>query len=262
MHDKEYELEPPPRTYRIAMLGASHVMGTGVLREQTFEALVEERLNAENDREAADNVEVLNFAVWAYRPIQQLKVLEERVLRFKPNAVFYVEHPGDNRRLIINLVEALMAGHMPPYPPLQEIIEQAGVDRETPEPIMRRKLKPHVDDMVAWLYGEIVATCKRNGIDAVFISLPTVSPDREPANFELAKAAGFKVVDLKGAYDGRKWWELVLSEWDSHPTPEGHQMVAKRLYGELRRGNLVPIGFRTPIKEETRESPVKQAKDN
>jgi len=241
MHDKEYSLEPPPNCYRIAMLGASHAMGTGVERDRTFEALLEQRLNAQNDGIEYDSVEILNFAVWAYRPIQQIKVLQEKVLPFKPNAVFYVEHPGDNRRLIVNLVEAIKQGIEPPYPYLRDVIKQAGIDSSTPEPIIRRRLKPFIDDMVAWLYRDLVRVCNEQGILPVYVSLPTVNPDQELANIEPARAAGFKILDLKGVYDGHKWWDLMVSKWDAHPTAEGHRLVAERLYDVMAEEGVIPV---------------------
>ena len=47
MRDQDYERSPPPNTFRIALLGPSNVMGWGVGDGETFEALVEERLNRE-----------------------------------------------------------------------------------------------------------------------------------------------------------------------------------------------------------------------
>jgi hypothetical protein len=257
MHDREYSQEPPPRTFRIALVGASHAMGTGVEQENTFEALVETRLNQENERTAYDQIEILNFAVWAYRPIQQIRVLQEKVLPFKPNMLFYVEHPGDNRRLVLNLVEAIKLGVDPPGDYLRQLIAQAGVDRSTPEPLIRRRLSPFIEDIISWVYKELVGTCQAHGITPVFISLPTVNPDQEPANFTLARAAGFKIIDLKGVYSGRNWWELILSEWDAHPTAEGHRMVADRLYRELRNEGVIPIGFRADFADRLEEDIAK-----
>ena len=45
MRDREYSLEPPAGVYRIALLGPSTAMGSGVEAHESFEALVEERLN-------------------------------------------------------------------------------------------------------------------------------------------------------------------------------------------------------------------------
>jgi hypothetical protein len=63
LHDKEDSLLPAPGTHRMAVLGASHAMGSGVVREQTFEAVLEDRLNRHTDGIPAKPYEILNFAV-------------------------------------------------------------------------------------------------------------------------------------------------------------------------------------------------------
>jgi hypothetical protein len=243
MHDKEYTLEPPAGSYRIALLGASYAMGTGVEREQTFEALVEDRLNRENTGGEWKRYEILNFSVWAYRPIQQISVLEKKVLPFKPNAIFYVEHPGDTRRLIVNIAEAISQDIPMPYPYVREICAQANVDSGVPEPIIKRRLRPYAGQIFSWIYQQMVRDCKENNIKPVFISLPPLNPETEESNIPLAAAAGFEIVDLKGVYDGHTWWDLCLSHWDPHPTPEAHQLIASKLYNEIVKTKVIPLGI-------------------
>jgi hypothetical protein len=252
MHDKEYSLAPPQGGYRIAMIGASISMGTGVTRDQTFEALVEDRLNRENGGAIEGHYEILNFSVWAYRAIQQIEVLEKKVLPFKPNALFYIEHPGDTRRVIINLAEAISHETPPPYPFVRELCERAHVNSRVPEPIIRRRLQPHAMEILSWVYNRMVADCRANKIQPVFISLPPVGPEQESPNIELAKSAGFNIVDLKGVYDGHTRWKLMLSQWDSHPTPEGHQLVAERLFQELGKTGVIPMPSRVEPSPQTK----------
>ena len=66
----------PPETLRIALLGPSHVMGNGVADGETFEALVEERLNREFATGPARRYEILNFGVDGYALPQQIAMLE------------------------------------------------------------------------------------------------------------------------------------------------------------------------------------------
>ena len=79
LHDKEYAQTPPAGCFRMALLGASHAMGSGVRREDTFEAVVEARLN----REAGGDpgcYEILNFSVYGYTPLYQIDVLNSKVV--------------------------------------------------------------------------------------------------------------------------------------------------------------------------------------
>ena len=153
----------------------------------------------------------------------------------------YVEHPGDVRRQLVNLAEAISHGIPLPDPYLRDLCAKANVDSTVPEPIIKRRLRPYAKEIFAWLYRRLVDDCNKNHIKPIFVSLPPLNPEDEEANISLAKAAGFEIVDLKGVYDGRTWWDLCLSEWDSHPTAEGHRLIAGKLYDELVKTGVIPI---------------------
>ncbi|MCI0435734.1 MAG: hypothetical protein L0271_19145, partial [Gemmatimonadetes bacterium] len=87
MRDRDYEQVPPANTYRIALLGASFVMGQGVNDHEPFEAVVEERLDREFTAGPAQRYEILNFSVPNFSPVQQLVYLEDKVFAFQPDAV-------------------------------------------------------------------------------------------------------------------------------------------------------------------------------
>ena len=76
-------------------------MGSGVTREETFENLLENRLNRERDSDESKSYEILNFAVSGYYPTNQIEVLEDKVLQFRPQTVFYVGHPGRRKACVI-----------------------------------------------------------------------------------------------------------------------------------------------------------------
>jgi hypothetical protein len=82
MRDREYEKTKPAGTFRIAILGPSHVMGNGVADNETFENLVEQRLNQTLVPGRYNRVEFLNFGVDGYSLPQQLALLEDRVFAF------------------------------------------------------------------------------------------------------------------------------------------------------------------------------------
>ena len=83
MRDQAYTLARPEKTLRIALLGTSYVMGSGVNNDETFEALLEERLNREAAGGKYTRIEILNFAVAGYTPTESLAVLEQRVFGFR-----------------------------------------------------------------------------------------------------------------------------------------------------------------------------------
>ena len=109
MHDQDYPQHKPPGNFRIAILGASHVMGTGILADQTLDAVLEQRLNR-SATATGHRFEVLNFAVYGYCPVQQIQMLENRALAMEPDAMLYVGHPGDTTRVVHYLSDLVQKG--------------------------------------------------------------------------------------------------------------------------------------------------------
>ena len=89
MRDWEYPLVPGQGTFRIALLGSSHDMGSGVEDGEAYENLVENRLNAELGPVTGLTYEILNFSHGGYTPIQKLETLRLKVLDFEPDLVIY-----------------------------------------------------------------------------------------------------------------------------------------------------------------------------
>ena len=92
MRDKEYAPTPPQGTYRIALLGPSTAMGSGVDEQEGFEALLEQHLNADGHGE---KYEILNFGVAGYSPLHMLFQLRKKVLAFKPHMAMFLGHVSD-----------------------------------------------------------------------------------------------------------------------------------------------------------------------
>jgi hypothetical protein len=240
MHDKEYDLQTPNDCYRIAVLGASYTMGSGVERELVFEAVLEDRLNKEK-RDRNTSFEILNFAVGGYRPLAQVSVLEQRVLRFKPKMVMLVGHPGDSQRATYGIVAGLWLGIEPPQEYLRDYLRKLGITANSPETVTRRKLAPHATELMAWAYREIVRICREHDAQPVYVLLPENGGQLDGAeDLRIAAEAGFTTLDLNGVYGNRHWKKLAIAEWDGHPNIEGHQLIANRLYDLIRDKSIVP----------------------
>jgi hypothetical protein len=84
LRDREYTLEKPEDTFRVAVLGASFALPAGVAIEDAFHSLLEERLTEEF---APTRYEFINFAVGMYNPSQVLAMLEKRALAYDPDLI-------------------------------------------------------------------------------------------------------------------------------------------------------------------------------
>jgi hypothetical protein len=233
MRDKDYERVSAPGTYRMAMLGPSNVMGWGVNDGETFEALLEDRLNSESPARSWQHYEVLNFGVPGYDPPQRL-VMFERALDFAPNAVVYVatgREPSLAARYVGN---AARKGFAIPYDFMRDAVAKAGVSTGMDETTAEKRLAPYQHEILSGIYDRIAAESRRHGIVPIYVFLPQVRKgtweEETPEALRTAAAAGFVVVDLSNIYEGRDLASVRVSESDDHPNSTGHRLVAQRLY--------------------------------
>lgn len=237
MRDKEYEAKPAPNTYRIALLGASSVMGWGVRDNETFESLVEERLNQNDTGKPYQRYEILNMAVPGYQPLQQLVVLD-KAYSLLPNAVLYVATGREASRSASYLAEVAAKNIAVPFAPLRDILAKAGVPPKTAENIGTRRLMPFRSEILTWTYRRIVDECRERGIVPLFLFLPQVEQgdwvEETPEILRIARAAGFVVADLSDVYQGHDISTVRVADWDNHPNAKGHRLVAERLYAILK----------------------------
>jgi hypothetical protein len=238
MRDQDHERTPPPNTHRIALLGASSVMGWGVSDGETFEALVETRLNKERATVAEPAYEILNFGVPGYQPPQQLMALD-KALTFSPNVVVYVATGRELSRATSYLVEVVRRKIEIPYEPLRDIVTRAGIDSSMDEATSLRRLEPLSIDILLATYRQIVEQTRAHGAVPVFVFLPQVREgswqEETPETLRLAKSAGFVIIDMSDVYNGQDIATLRLAEWDDHPNRRGHELIASRLYDELQK---------------------------
>jgi hypothetical protein len=240
MRDQEYERVPPPHTRRLAVLGQSYVMGSGVSDGEPFEALVETTLNEEVARSTGLRYELLNFAVPNYSLAQQAIIMEDgRVGGFSPNVILLVGHYLDIRGLASYIWREVQAGRGAADPTIARWVQNVGIDKRTSEDDAIRRLHPYDAEMAQWAFGRIAAAAQRMHAQPIyaFIPMPRDRPEPEAKAilFAQARAAGFTVIDMADVYAGHSEADLSLSETDFHPNAQGHSVIAERLYTELLR---------------------------
>jgi D-alanyl-lipoteichoic acid acyltransferase DltB (MBOAT superfamily) len=235
MRDRDYTKERLPGTVRIALLGPSTAMGSGVEAEQGFEAILEERLN----RESRDGVryEVLNFGVAGYTPLHSMFQLERKVVGFRPDVVLFLAHVSDIAGTSRQLTELIGDGQVPAGTYLADVARQTGITADTRPTEARRRMKPFVRPLQEWVYREVVRVSRANGATPYIVYMQTVTEPTEKwrvadrlAVLGLARGSGAGVIDLTGAYGSHKPEELWIAPNDGHPNALGNQLVADRLY--------------------------------
>src|SRR6266487_467331 len=255
MRDREYSTIKPPNTYRIVLLGSSHDQGSGVKEEETYENLVEDRLNRELPSLQYSRYEILNMSVGQHGLFQRLLHLEQQGFQFKPDAVILSIGAADKQFLLRHLSRALSLGIEPP-PDYRQILERvtrkAGIHGKMPDLMIQRRLQPYVGELYEWAFHRFAQQCKQRGIHPLVIYRP------EPVDFQgreqadrsevtrLARAAGLEVIDFSPAFDSvTDRNTLMVAKWDHHTNALGHRLLANRLYEEL-----IPLLFGSPSKQQ------------
>jgi hypothetical protein len=95
--DREFAIEKPEGTCRIAVLGDSFFMGYEVDIEHSFSHLLEANLASQNV-----DCEVLNFSVSGFGTAEYLVALESRVLQYSPDLVIFELHETDLSENVIS----------------------------------------------------------------------------------------------------------------------------------------------------------------
>jgi hypothetical protein len=243
MRDKDYEQTPAPDTRRIALLGASHVFGSGIKNDETFEAIIENRLNNEYPSDPGSTYEILNFARQGRTALHQIMILEQKVLAFQPDSIIFITHPKDASRLVQVLARQIFQGHTIPYPYVKSIMEQAGINKDMKRFSMERALMPYKYDLLEWAYGRITSISRKNGIIPVMALLPMTYERLNDSDIErhitAARAAEFIIISLKDVYNSASPDELAIAPWDDHPNALGHQLIADHLYHAIVEKGII-----------------------
>jgi len=237
LRDREYARVPAPGVVRFALIGASYVMGSGVENDETFEALVERRLNAEQPFPDVTGYEVINFAVGGSSPLQRMAMVEHKALDYDPDVLLFVSHENELFRIGRSLTTGRTHGQELRFDELQAIVDKAGLAPDATAEAYERALEPLSAEILGWCYRRVVSLCRERGVTPVWVFLPTLEMRGVPAEIawlpELARASGFEIIDLFGVYGKEDLFSLRIADWDYHPNARGHELIAARLYAEL-----------------------------
>ncbi|HET9440582.1 MAG TPA: hypothetical protein VFO52_10445 [Longimicrobiales bacterium] len=262
MRDRDRPQLPLPGTYRFAVLGASTTMGSGVSDDELYTLLAEDRFAAEAGR----NVEFMNFAVESYNALEQVAVIDQRIGQFGPHGVLYIAHETEFEKTITSLSTLVETRTDLVYPELRAIVREAGVQPGMPRTIALRRLNAVRDKLVGWSYRHMAAQARAQGILPVWVFIPMPVPGTGPCPpgsaqlfcfgnlsragaaadasdprvntlFNLARDAGFVILDLSNVYGDADLLSLWIAKTDGHPNAEGHRMIADGFFKQLN-GNI------------------------
>lgn len=259
MRDQIYSKVKPPNTLRIAILGPSHVMGNGVSDNETFESIVEKRLNSELHNNKYKQFEILNFAVDGYTLPQQLALLDDRVFDFIPDIVIITQyHQGKTMtenylsKIILNDItipyksldsliiksglKNIDAGSLPvPFQFLRDFAKWLGLNPRVPHGELSTRIRIIAEQINDLAIKKINEMTKEKNIKSVLLVLNDVTDEvyTDIPNKEAVYKTEMDVINLLNIFPVDKLNELRIAPWDDHPNVKGHQIIANNLYEKL-----------------------------
>jgi hypothetical protein len=257
MRDKDYELQRPAGTIRMALLGGSISVAWRVEVEKGYESLLESQLIRDQESRGGPSCEILNFSVGGHGNVNRLQVLEQTVFSFEPQIVLFTHHLQDVNHDLRYLSEYISTGFG--YPESLEIVQSAGVTESTPTERVQALLQPKWNELRAFCFQRAVELCHRRGIKIALIVLPSGPKEGKQSQVkevvELGKQIGFDAIfDLTGIYHGHPYNDLKVAENDNHPSAKAHRLIFESLYQELISDPILSAYLKDSTTESTSAS--------
>ena len=207
--DREFPIDKPPDVFRIAVTGDSFTYGHGVETDETYDKLLEEKLN---EREGALTYEVLNFGVPGYALSKCAEQLRVKILAFSPDLFIVgttlandlkgpedrrITDCGEHREFCLSKIE-------PPLRKIRALCTKDGI------PVLTVYLLH--DGLGGWEL--LQPLCERHGLDHLSMATTLFARD----DFDTSK---------------------TFIPVDGHFTAFGHRVIADEIHRYLMESGLV-----------------------
>ena len=246
-HDREYSLVKPPLTFRVAVVGASFVMGAGVELEETFHSVLENRLNRE---QKGVTYEFINMGVGGYSPWHSLAVLKKKALAYEPDLILFAPNLSGYQTARAS-PRAGTPRRIAPAPPnffnsyfamlvklrIGAWLNQSKAKGEAAGRVDMEKFHKHVNEIFSEL-GEIQRKTTIP-ICVVFLghrgrSLYLVKELEAPA-----RRHGLALIDTSEPFARAGFPDNCAHPFDCHPNARAHRIFADVIYDFLMRHHLL-----------------------
>jgi hypothetical protein len=251
LRDEEYPLAKPEGTFRVAVLGSSFTVPSGVAIEKAFHSHLEKRFS---EIFAPTRYEFLNFARVAATPSQMLATLRHRALAYDPDLILV-----SVTRLAAP--EFLRSASRRLFRPLGRDVDRgeaaARWDPERPRSYLLKLLElrlakaPGTPPVPAsqepeppgpTVLAEFGALGREKGIPIAVVRLefnPRAPNALDQKLERRVRRQGMFYVDTRSWFEGRNPRDFWIFEFDPHPNARAHAVFAGALHDFLRRHDLL-----------------------
>jgi len=240
LRDKEYSLEKPEGILRVAVMGDSFTLPSGVAIEDAYHSRIEDRLNQGRERVG---YQLLNFAVGAYTLEQYLMAIRHKALAYDPDLILIGYCAGNDDNVY-------QPDQFPdPYDPLEKShpfygsfaldavrfkLQSMRIEQELGRELEERQVR-----YLARVFSELSDLGRKEGIPIVVVNLFNQPSNYKPIQ-EIALANGIEhFLDTSAAFRDTNLDDYRILPIDNHPNAEAHRIFAELIYEYLVRHDLL-----------------------
>ena len=246
LRDKEYSLSKPPLTFRVAVIGASFVMGSGVELEDTFHTMLENQFNGERK---GRTYEFINLGIGGHSPWNSLAVLKKRALKYEPDLVIfattpnmYESHPRPPLRKIRPVSHPFFDSYFKTLLQLRIAMWQNQLKRAK-KPARDAKIK-EARKRIDGIFSELKGIEENSGIPVCVVILEhrKNSLDLLKEIQAAARNRGVRLIDASEPFSRAGFPEYCAHPLDCHPNAGAHRIFARVIHDYLTENHLLESG--------------------
>jgi len=237
LRDRPTTQERPSNTLRMVLLGGSIEMGSGVTMDETYENVVEDKLQSETSLNSFRKIEILNFGIPKLHLPQHIARVDQIIPELDPQVVIYTCHSHEIERAMASLFRAYKAGKKIEYEYITDLFEELDLSKSVDETAFNRAMLPEMPNLIEWGLTHIKQQVESMGAIPVWMFVPSldgkVDHEEDKELIQMAERLGFYILDLRGFSGSRSQEELIIGLWNRHPNALGHKLLAKKMYAEM-----------------------------
>lgn len=230
MRDQPCDMAPSKHTNRVAIIGDSFTMGSGVSHEKLFHTIVENRLNTLSD---TLTYELLNFGVGGYGLPEYLAVLKQKVVKFRPSRVVigfcgYNDHtiPDSMNQHSLASIGTKAQGFNACY--LKQLIRLIFFETNDAQGIR------YSEDELNYIENNLKRVrdfAALNEIEVSLIYLCNLHKKKEAAQLKnITERLGMKFIDTSYRFANTRLSDYSINILDAHPNEEANLIFSEELF--------------------------------
>jgi len=238
---REIEPSKPLGVFRVAVLGSSFTLPSGVELEDSFHARLERTFNSEAER----RFEFVNFAQGVLHPAQNVAVLEHRALAYAPDLALFCLTSMGARAAFQRMGARALLPEKPTHPFFDSFLWKLVQLRTDTLPRHEARLAERKDETsVPNVIERLDAFTRRTEIPVVVVRLEFTEDPESAVDGKLRRevlARGMGYVDTRAIFRGVDRRSLWIYELDPHPNATAHAGFARVVADYLVASGHLPL---------------------